>query len=131
MQRCSRYEWFLSDALRTILSHLGAEFNIQEQYEVSDHRGFSWYFDLYVWVKGKSIYGGYAELIEVNGDDHRKRKRPMKDLDKYLETLNSLQMHKYGMSMRVVKNEQCARRKVFETAIDIADELIERSNSWC
>lgn len=140
MQRCSRYEWFLFDELDRLLALKDRGYRIQAQYPVADHRGFDWYFDIYVWVKGKSIYGGYGELIEVNGPDHAKQKRYSgagggytRDYDKKWEVISNRRLHRLGIETRTVLNEECAKRDnaVYHTAIQIVDELIHRADSWC
>lgn len=140
MQRCSRYEWFLIDELYRLLSLQGREFRIYPQYPVADHRGFTWYFDIFVWVNGRSIYGGYGELIEVNGSSHAKQKRYRgpgggytHDYDKRWEVISNLRFHKRGIETRVVSNEECSKKNdfVYHTAIAIVDELMHRADTWC
>lgn len=138
MQRCSRYEWFLSDELEKALNLLGAKFTIIEQYPIPDHRGFNWYFDIYVWVEGHSYFRGYGEIIEVNGASHQSQKKYSgkgggytRDFDKHWEAFANYRLHKRGIEYRTVDNENCKRSNVHQTALEIADELVERSNSWC
>lgn len=75
MQRCSRYEWFLADELRAFLNHTQREYQLQEQYPIRDHRGFTWYWDIFVWIQGSSVFGGYGELIDINGPNHGAQRR--------------------------------------------------------
>lgn len=133
MQRCSRYEWFLHDSLKTILAFQGADFDLRQQVPVRDRRGNTCYFDLYVWVKGSSVQGGYGELIEVNGRDYRNQKRLSRgeyprDADDQWYVVSDLQLQHPGIQTRLVLNEECARNKVFYTAVDIADELMHRAD---
>jgi hypothetical protein len=140
LQRCSRYEWFLIDALSYLLALSGREFRLIPQYPIRDHRGFNWHFDIFVWVKGNSLYGGYGELIEVNGPNHARQKRYTgsgggytRDYDKEWETVSNLRMHKRGIETRTVSNEECTKKGdvVYYTAIAIVDELIQRADTWC
>lgn len=140
MQRCSRYEWFLFDELRHYLELSGREFRLLQQYSIEDHRGFFWYFDIFVWVKGHSFYRGYGELIEVNGPDHATQAKYSgpgggytRDQDKRWEVYNNLQLHKKGIEIRTVTNDECTKKgnAVRYTAMTIVDELIERSDTWC
>lgn len=139
MQRCSRYEWFLIDELQHLLTLKEAEFRLQPQYPVCDHRGFIWYFDIFVWVKGASRYGGYGELIEINGPNHAhqpKYRGPgggyTRDDDKYWEAVGRQRLYRRGIEMRTLTNVECARRgdAVYYTAIAIVDELLQRADTW-
>ena len=104
MQRCSRYEWFLCDALRTILEHTGAVFEIKEQYPLMDHRGFEWYFDLCVKILNPAPHSEFSNmLIEIDGADHDRQKRYSgpgggytRDKDKHWEVFSVQLLHKYG-----------------------------------
>jgi hypothetical protein len=140
MQRCSRYEWFLFDELDHLLALQDREYRIQAQYPVTDHRGFNWYFDIYVWVKGKSVHGGYGELIEINGSDHARQKPYSgdgggytRDYDKRWEVISNLRMHRRGIETRTVSNDECTKKgdAAYHTAIAIVDELTHRADTWC
>ncbi|GAB4347934.1 MAG: hypothetical protein Fur0042_14580 [Cyanophyceae cyanobacterium] len=140
VQKCSRYEWFLADELKRRLDFRSREYCIQEQYPLHDHRGFNWYFDIYVWVQGASIYDGYGELIEVNGDDHKKQKLYRgpgggytRDDDKKWELINSSSLREKGIYTRTLSNEQCAKKggNVYRTADAIIEDLIHRADTWC
>ena len=133
MQRCSRYEWFLHDSLKTILAFQGADFDLRQQVPVRDRRGNTCYFDLYVWVKGSSVHGGYGELINVNGPGCRNQERHSpgarsRDTDSQWYVVSNLQLQHPGIQTRLVLSEECARNKVFYTAVDIADELMHRAD---
>jgi hypothetical protein len=134
MQRCSRYEWFLCDSLQTILAFQGADFDLYQQYPVLDRRGFTWFFDIYVWVRGNSFHGGYGELIEINGQTHITQKPYARigytrDFDKYAETIYFHRFQDSGIHHRTVSNEECTKKRAFYTAVDIADELMDRALS--
>ena len=140
MQRCSRYEWFLSDEIRKLLKESKRKYKIIEQYPINDHRGFNFYWDLYIWVDGKSHYGGYGEVIDINGKDHDKQKNysgPFggytRDDDKYWETFNNQMLHKFGIDVRYIPNEDCMRKTgtVYTTAKKVVSDLIKRSDNWC
>ena len=77
MQRSSRYEWFLADELKNLLSLLcdDRKWSLTQQFPIEDHRGFIWYWDIAVRIEGRSIYGGYTEVIDVNGIDHTRQKK--------------------------------------------------------
>lgn len=134
-QRCSRYEWFLADALRDELTRRGRTFRITEQYEMPDHRGFSWYFDLAVRVNGSTYGGQHTELIEVNGSDHARQKTYRgpgggytRDDDKHWEAFSNNRLHKKGFDIRTVDNDDCRLRVVKATAARIATEIIQRAD---
>lgn len=142
MQRCSRYEWFLFDAISDLLDEQlgngGREYRLEAQYPVHDHRGFDWYFDLFVWVKGKSSFGGYGELIEINGSTHDNQPKYSgrgggytRDYDKHWEVFSNQRLHKRGIDYRVLSNEECSMRNVKNTANKLVAEIIKRADSWC
>lgn len=129
-QRCSRYEWFLADALEEVLSAQDRDYSILEQWEMPDHRGFTWYFDLCVWVRGKSSYGGHSLLIEVNGASHDVADGHYdRDMDKDWE-FHSRGLHRKGYSIQFVTNDECRQRVVKDTARRLATEIIQRADTW-
>jgi hypothetical protein len=137
MQRCSRYEWFLSDAIRKHLQETGRNFRIKEQYKILDHRGFYWYWDLFVWIEGKSLFNGYGELIDVQGPQHSKQKKYSgpgggytRDYDKEWE-VRQQRLHKQGIETRYINNDECKLRIVDHSAKEIVNELIKRADTWC
>lgn len=139
MHRCSRYEWFLEDALCSAIEASDRTFRIRPQYPVYDHRGFSWFWDIGIWVDGASIHGGSGLLIDVNGPDHLLQKNYggpgggyTRDYDKVWE-LGQQRFHKRGWDHLIVLNEDCARRenRVFFTANDIASRLINMADHYC
>ncbi len=137
MVRCSRYEWFLADKLREYLSKCGKKFIVIEQYPIDDHRGYKWRWDVFVWVEGSSWYGGYGEVIDIQGPDHKRQKKYSgpgggytRDYDKYWVTFELHKLHKRGIGSRYIENEDCNRKNVDETAKRIVDELIKRSDEW-
>ncbi len=123
-QRCSRYEWFLADALEKVLEQSGRDYTIQEQWEMPDHRGFVWYYDLAVWVRGKGFHQGYTFLIEVNGADHDAERGSARDADKEWE-FGARGLHKKGYVVEVVRNEDCRMKVVQQTAERIAAEIMQ------
>jgi hypothetical protein len=138
MVRCSRFEWFLSDALRGELAKSGRDFEIIEQRAFRDHRGFDWYFDISVWVRGSSAFGGYGELIEVDGTNHANQQRYSgkgggytRDQDKEWELRNNLRIHRRGWEIRHVPNDDCRRVAAGRTAALICADLIRRADTWC
>lgn len=139
MQRCSRYEWFLFDELKYLLKLSGRNFRIKQQYPIRDHRGFNWHWDIYVWLEGKSIYGGYHQLIDVNGRDHDFQKKYSgpgggytRDYDKHWEVFNNHGLHKRGWGVAYAKNEECARRggRVRETALSMMGDLLTLADTF-
>jgi hypothetical protein len=136
-QRVSRFEWFLSDALREFFTKSGRSFRIIEQWSISDHRGFDWYFDLLVNVQDKDGKGGISQIIEVNGPDHQRQKRYKgpgggytRDYDKKWELFSNLQYHKCGYFLTSVDNEECRMRVVRETAERLGTEILKKADSW-
>jgi len=136
-QRVSRYEWFLADALHEeLLMATNRPFRITEQWEMPDHRGFSWYYDLAVHVTGKSSSKGHTVLIEVNGSDHDRQavySGPgggyTRDYDKEWE-FGQRGLHKKGYSVEVVTNEDCRLKVVKATAKRLAALCVQRADSW-
>jgi len=132
LRRCSRYEWFLIDALDMALKATGRNYKIVPQYPIDDHRGFTWYWDVYVWVDGTSPYGGAGALIDVDGPDHSRQKKYTgpgggytRDRDKVWET-NQLRLHRRGIHHEKVTNDDCRLkgRVVFATAGSIVKRLV-------
>jgi len=119
LQKSSRWEWHLADALRDELSNL-AEFTLVEQWPLQDRSGFYWYFDLYVAV------GSYREVIEVNGSSHDTVDGRSHDDRKACE----LKAQYPTVGLRVVRNTECTKQNAPQTARKIARELVKRSNSW-
>ena len=131
MQRCSRYEWFLSDALEAELEKRGVEFWVEEQYPFTDHRGFLWYFDLRVWCESKTAHGSYGWLIEIDGPGHSQQKKYKgpgggytRDEDKVYEYNAECPRATWCALIRVT-NEDCARKggAVYRTAERLVSEL--------
>jgi hypothetical protein len=138
VRACSRYEWFLADALRTQLRILGRpSFSVREQYPIKDHRGFTWYWDLFIWVDGASSCGGYGELIDVQGPQHDRQAKYSgpgggytRDYDKWWEAFSVLNLEEQGIWCRYVPNDKCRMTDgiVYWTANEIAREIIDRAD---
>lgn len=125
-QRVSRYEWFLADALDETFTALGRQFEINEQWAVPDHRGFSWHFDLRVSVAGKQWH---SELIEVNGSDHDSQPIYGGDGGGYTRDYDKgWEAKKHRHEIRIVSNDDCRLHVVSDTARIIADEMIGRAD---
>ena len=133
MQRCSRYEWFLADALEHHLWARGCPFKIKQQYRLYDHRDFFWYFDIMVEAKGPAGKV-WAFFIEVNGSQHGEQKvfsgqggcGMTRDDHKRWEF--NEQMAHQPCDLIYVSNEDCAKRggAVEGTAEDIVERLCRR-----
>jgi len=140
MQRCSRYEWFLIDELNRLLRLYDRCYRIQPQFPIQDHRGFTWHWDVRVWVEGESYYKGFGLLIEVDGPRHKKQKRYKgpgggytRDEDKEWEAFTNYKLHKKGYDTYVVNNEDCSKKNdaVHVTALEILAELLDRADNEC
>jgi len=139
LHRVSRYEWFLEDALNAALEAAGADHRIRPQFPVEDHRGFTWYWDLGVWVNGGSAFNGYGLLIDVNGRDHLEQRHYTgagggytRDYDKVWE-LGQQQWHKRGWDHWIVPNDLCRRagNVVHVTAQEIVTHMLGRAQTQC
>lgn len=138
MHRCSRFEWFLEDALYDELSATGRKFKLRPQYPVMDHRGFEWFWDLGVWVDGSSYHGGSGLLIDVNGPNHLVQKTYSgpgggytRDYDKVWE-LKTQRWHKHGWDHWIVQNDQCRRSggSVYKTAAAISKHIVHMADTF-
>jgi hypothetical protein len=138
LRRCSRFEWFLIDALGLALEATGRDFKIIPQYPVHDHRGFEWYWDLFVWVDGKSVHGGTGLLIDVNGPNHELQPRYSgagggytRDYDKTWE-VGQQRFHKRGIDHMIVLNDDCRKKgdAVYATAGGIAKWLDRMADNY-
>lgn len=136
-QRVSRFEWFLADALTHELTRRDRTFDVFEQWPLEDHRGFTWYFDLAVWVKGNSMYGGVTVLIEVDGSSHDNQKKYTgqgggytRDSDKHWEAFSNQRLHKQGYDFMSVPNEECRMRVVGETAVRLATQIERLADTY-
>lgn len=113
-QYVSRLEWFLGDALEAILDGIGLPYRLEQQWPLRDSHGFTWYFDLGLWIERRG-----ACLIEVNGASHLSPKN--RDDDKYRAArLN-------GLPVRIVANDECRLASAHETAASIVGALIRTS----
>lgn len=108
-----------------------------EQYEIFDRRGVAWHWDLYVWVNGTSVYDGYGELIDVINSRRKRQRRhsgygsgSARDYDKYWEAFNTQRYDKCGFQVRYVEGLDCAKRRVWVTALEILDDLVTRADEW-
>lgn len=135
-QRVSRYEWFLADALRDFFAKSGRSFKITEQWQLRDHRGYIWYFDLLVSVRGESS-SGISQIIEVDGADHKRQKRYSgpggvytRDYDKEWELFSVQKYHKSGYFLTRVTNEDCRMKVVRATAERLGNEIIKKADTW-
>lgn len=138
MQRCSRYEWFLIDELEILLELSDRDFNIIPQYPIKDHRGFNWYWDIYIWLAGASLYGGYSELIDINGPDHNRQKKYSgpgggytRDKDKHWEAFSNLKLHKQGFGVTYIQNDDCKKKNIKLTALEIMGDLLTLADTFC
>lgn len=142
MQRCSRYEWFLADALTAELLKRGRSFRLDEQWSFYDHRGFCWYFDLRVWVDGPNRgdgckpSGGAGLLIEVDGATHARQKKYKgpgggytRDYDKKYEYDKTTPRGSW-LDQKHIPNEECARKggAVHRTAERLADDICHEAD---
>lgn len=135
--RVSRYEWYLADALQAELEKSGRRFTVTEQWELPDHRGFSWYFDLAVSVEGASYFGGITELIEIQGPTHAHQavySGPgggyTRDHDKHWEVFNVHRLHKSGYDFRAIPATECRRSVIRITAETIAAQLVNKADTF-
>jgi hypothetical protein len=129
--RVSRYEWFLADALERELATTGRDFVIIEQWELPDHRGFSWFFDLAVLV------GGITDLIEIQGPLHARQKTYSgkgggytRDEDKRWEVFSVRELHKQGFDLREINSDDCRLVVVAATAKQLTKEILHRADHW-
>lgn len=128
--RVSRYEWFLADAIRKALWDEGiGDYEIIEQWPIDDHRGFTWHFDLMVFVPGSNFFGGHHELIEINGSTHETAGGEYRDMDKRWEVFSNARLHHQGYDFRTVPNDECQIRVVDETAKKIVAEILKRARA--
>lgn len=142
MQRCSRYEWFLADALAAEFVKRGRTFRIDEQWWFVDHRGFRWYFDLRVWVDGPCPSdgtkpdGGAGRLVEINGPEHSRQKKYSgpgggytRDEDKQYEYDKATPRGSW-LDAFCVSNDECARKGgvVYRTAEKLANSLCSEAD---
>lgn len=141
MRRCSRYEWFLADALaRVAVRHpisRSSTVRLYEQYRVPDHRGFYWYWDVAVKVEQQDV--GYLKsagfLIDVNGRDHDNQAvysgpggcGMTRDDQKRWEVFGSEnRMHKSGWDTVYLTNEECRKAFADTTAARVFADLVSR-----
>jgi len=136
--RVSRYEWFLADALKRQLAETDRTFSVAEQWPLPDHRGFTWYFDLAVRVKGASIYGGVTELIEVQGPTHANQPNYSgagggytRDYDKHWEAFSVRRLNKAGYHFSEVAAEDCRLSVVNGTARVMVAALLSMADHLC
>jgi hypothetical protein len=110
------------------------------QYPISDHRGFYWYWDFYIYLQGDSAFGGIHLLVDINGRDHDFQKKYSgpgggytKDYDKHWVVFNEHKLHKQGWEVQYYKNEECTRRGgiVRDTAYGLIGDLLTMADYWC
>lgn len=131
--QCSRYEWFLQDSLSSALRASRRVFRIEPQYIIRDHRGFEWIWDLYVYVKGSSSFGGINMVIDIQGPNHKKQKiysgpggGYTRDDDKEWE----IRKKAGNWEWRYFENDECQKRIVTITAGELADELCDLADTY-
>lgn len=115
-QHVSRYEWALADAIEDRLALIGLPFTLDAQWPIRDPRGFTWYFDLRVAVRG------CAEVIEVNGNGHLDPKSH--DDAKWRAFVAGTDP---GTTFRIVANDECRKGRVAETAAITVASLLRRA----
>jgi hypothetical protein len=133
LRRCSRYEWFLIDALEQAATATGRGFRLIPQYPIHDHRGFAWYWDVFIWINGTNDYGGAGLLIDVDGSDHARQPKYRgpgggytRDYDKQWET-NKQRLYHKNIHSEKVTNDDCRMkgRAVYATAGAIVARLVK------
>jgi hypothetical protein len=122
----SVYEWNLSDGLRDELEKFKVKYKLVEQYPIMTQTGSVYHWDIFVWVKGKSLDGGCGYLIEVNGREHYTNYGIGKDYQKRKYAID--RKLRPGIAFRTVKNLECTIDKYQKTAHKIVKELVERAN---